>query len=61
MFNIIKNLFKTEKTDMFAMITETTEGFRLSNRYGEPIPGLPTYSRARDARRGATRRGFAVA
>jgi hypothetical protein len=44
--------------DMKATITETNGKFKLVEKNtGRPIG---TYSRARDAKRGATRRGYAI-
>lgn len=57
MFNFIRNFFQ-EDTTMFAKIEQHPFGFALKTRSGET---LGTYSRRRDAVRGATRRGFTVA
>lgn len=53
--NKIKEL--KERNDMTANIIETSNGFRLEDKSGLTIG---TYSRRRDAVRGAARRGFTV-
>ncbi len=46
-----------EDTSMTATIVPTTKGFGLFTREGL----VADYTRERDAKRGATRRGFAIA
>lgn len=65
MFQWIKNMFTVEPTitipgeiNMTATIVPTSEGkFALTTRSGLTVG---TYSRKRDAVRGATRRGYTV-
>lgn len=53
------NMFKLMKDDtMTATIIETPTGYVLEDKSGLPIA---TYSRRRDAVRGASRKGFTVA
>jgi hypothetical protein len=58
MFAFIKNLFSTEPTPMVAFIEQSPLGFNLVTRSGDTVG---TYTRRRDAVRGAKRRGLAVA
>lgn len=56
----LKSFFKTSgETDMYATIVNAAEGFNLVNRGTGTV--IQTYARARDARRGAARRGFVIA
>lgn len=66
MFKFLKTLFAgdggsngiKDKTEMNARIVETTPGYFVLFNSGSPVG---TYSRARDARRGALRRGLTLA
>lgn len=67
MFTAIKKLFGFETwgggrsegvREMTATITPTNNGFALITRTGEVVS---TYSRERDAKRGAARRGLVLA
>lgn len=64
MLSFLKNFFTAqqgvaskEDTTMFAKIEQVPYGFALTNRSGETVQ---TYSRRRDAVRGAQRRGLIV-
>ncbi len=59
LLNLILGVFNptTTETDMTATIAPTNTGFGLFTRTGL----VQTYSRERDAKRGATRRGFVLA
>ena len=62
MFKFLKTFFTTNTTEtpMFAKITEFNGRFFITDRSGLALVDTD-YSRARDAKRGALRRGFAVA
>jgi hypothetical protein len=59
-FNFLKTIFTPQPTEEFmGYIKETSDGrFAVTDRSGSI---LKTYSRRRDAKRGATRLGLAVA
>lgn len=60
MFDQLKLFFFQEKTPMFATIADTDNGFIICDRNGTQIIDQ-SYTRRRDAVRGAKRRGLAVA
>lgn len=63
LLNSFRNFFTTvtkETPDMFAKIVENNGRFIITDRSGLPVIDAD-YGRARDAKRGALRRGFAVA
>lgn len=62
MFNFIKNLFTTEEENDVFKIAETNGRYFIVNaRSGFSVTGTGSYSRRRDAVRGAQRRGLSLA
>lgn len=63
MFNFLKNIFTTteEENDVFKILPGTDGRFYIINARTNNIAVDTSYSRERDAKRGAQRRGLVLA